>query len=237
MRVWLLAYVATASCLTISSARLMRRAGALLPNRHSHPVAQSFEDALSEAPALCETLQSGGDAAGLAQMLGTSSGARGFFVHYLTNEEYTVADEEQPPAALAAALLEASAETLEVMLMNVVMSSASAASHAANGDAESAAASELTCARASLLVRAIAPRKPELAAALESLRVATAAALAPPESIKDDEAKLAAYQAIEAGGEAHEAWAAFLERWYYDEAQLTAASCALASCEPEAAAE
>ena len=51
----------------------------------------SFEAALKSAPELCSALQDGKDAKGLENFLTTSAGARGFFVHYLTGDEWTVA--------------------------------------------------------------------------------------------------------------------------------------------------
>ena len=193
--------------------------------------APSFEESLESAPAMCRSLQAGESPAGLAELVSSSAGARGFFVNYLTDPEWSVADAAEPPASLASALVDAPAEVKEVMLMNVAMSSASRVAHDAAGDAESASASELTCERAVLLVAALAPRAPALADALAALRGATTAAISPPETLgADEEAQLAAYVAIEAGGEEQAVWEAFLERWYYDAEQLEGVSAALARC-------
>ena len=60
---------------------------------------KSFEDALADAPTLCAALQAGEAPEGLGQFVASSAGARGFFVHYLTGDEWTCADKEEVPAA------------------------------------------------------------------------------------------------------------------------------------------
>ena len=73
-----------------------------LPPTMAAPV--SFEAALEVAPDLCSALQSGEEPAGLTEFVSTSAGARGFFVFYLTGDEYACADNEVPPAPLAKSL-------------------------------------------------------------------------------------------------------------------------------------
>ena len=92
----------------------------------------------------------------------SSAGARGFFVHYLTGDEWTCADGEEVPAGLASSLEAASAATIEIMLMNVVMSAGTSLIHKRAGRDEMVLSSERTCARASTLVTAMAPKLPEL---------------------------------------------------------------------------
>ena len=101
----------------------------------------SFEKALDDAPTLCKSLQQGETPDGLASFLSTSAGARGFFVCYLTDEDYTVADQSEVPQPLVEGLAAASAETVEVMLMNIVMSSATGLFHERAGREDHAASS------------------------------------------------------------------------------------------------
>ena len=128
-----------------------------------HPgghMAVSFEEALEQAPSLCRSLHEelNEDTASLTALLTTSAGARGFFVHWLTGDEYTRADRTPPPPVLVEVLTSSPTEVAEVMIMNVIMSAASAVHHKRAGRAEQAESSERTCARAMLLVRAVCSR-------------------------------------------------------------------------------
>lgn len=78
----------------------------------------SFESYVASAHAVCGVLQhlhaegsldaancrlKAADSAALSAILASSNGARGFFVNYLTDEAFTVADAEVPPPPLAGA--------------------------------------------------------------------------------------------------------------------------------------
>jgi len=176
----------------------------------------SFEDALQAAPALCEALQAGEPPDGLQALVSTSSGARGFFVHYLTGDEWTCADDDEVPPALAASLAAAPAATIEIMLMNVVMAEATAMAHRRAGREEEAQSSARTGARAAVLVAALWPRLPALQTSFAALSTAVQSEFlveAPP------------------APEAVDEWVAFLARWQYDDEQLTAIANALAGVE------
>jgi hypothetical protein len=191
----------------------------------------SFDKALAEAPSLCQELDAGGAPASLASILGTSAGARGFFVNWLTGE-YAAADAPVPPPALCDALRKVASRgqtglpTLEVMVMNVAMSAATAIAHRAAGDQAQAEASDRTCTRACTLVRAMRGSVPDLDAAVVALGAATDAA-------SRAETEAGALELLEAsgGGFLPLEWLAFLGKWSYDGEQLAAVARALERCE------
>jgi hypothetical protein len=173
---------------------------------------KTFEKALDDAPSMCAALQAGEAPSDLAAFVGSSAGARGFFVHYLTGDEYTCADSDDVPPPLVESLEGASAETIEIMLMNVAMSSATALAHVRAGHDEMAASSERTQARATILVAAMWERLPALQTAFAALSEAVASEFlveAPPQPEAVDE------------------WVAFLARWQYDDEQTQRISDAL----------
>lgn len=190
-----------------------------MPIRHfpaRMAAAPSFEDALDVAPGFCQELQSGGTPSGLTEFMSTSNGARGFFVHYLTDDDYTCADSDNVPAPLMESLDTAPASTIEVMLMNVVMSSATALAHRRAGNDELVTSCERTCKRASILIAAMWPRLPALRTAFGALSEAVESGFlveAPPQRAEVDE------------------WVAFLARWKYDEEQTQLVSDALDAIE------
>ena len=175
---------------------------------------KSFEDALADAPTLCAALQAGEAPEGLGQFVASSAGARGFFVHYLTGDEWTCADKEEVPAALVSSLQAAkSPATVEIMLMNVVMSAATAVAHRRAGREEQATTSERTSARAGILVRTMWESLPELRDSFDALSEAVQSEFlveAPPARVAVDE------------------WVAFLARWSYDQEQTQIVADALA---------
>lgn len=175
----------------------------------------SFEDAVSSAPELCTALQQDEEPRELQPFVSTSAGARGFFVNWLTDDAYTRADAESPPAALAEALVEAPQEVCDVMLMNVVMSAATAVAHQRAGREDQAAMAERTCTRAQLLVRALRPRQPLLNVGVLALQAVL--------SEEDGKAEVA-------DAAARDSWLVFLQRWMYDNEQLDRVSEALALC-------
>ena len=179
-------------------------------------MALSFEDAVASAPDLCAKLQADEAPSELKPFLASSAGARGFFVNWLTNDDWTRADDVEPPNALANALADAPQEVADIMVMNVIMSAATAVAHRRAGRDEQADMSERTSVRARHLVCALRERVPALNVALLALR----AALAP------DEDKPEGVDA-----EAEDAWVVFLQRWMYDDEQLDRVSEALSLCD------
>jgi len=177
----------------------------------------TFEAALETAPKLCEALQAGEAPAGLGAFVASSAGARGFFVHYLTGDEWTCADGEEVPAGLASSLEAASAATIEIMLMNVVMSAGTSLIHKRAGRDEMVLSSERTCARASTLVTAMAPKLPELRESFAALSQAVESEFL-----------------VDAGKQpvAVDEWVAFLARWSYDEEQMQLISDTLDGLRP-----
>ena len=178
-------------------------------------MAVSFEDAVSSAPGYCAALQDDDAPSGLQDFLGTSAGARGFFVNWLTDDQWTRADEGAPPTALATALETAPQEVVDVMVMNVVMSAATAVAHRRAGNDDAAEMSDRTSARARLLVCALRERVPALATALLALRAALSDEGEKPEGV---------------AAEAEDSWVVFLQRWTYDDKQLDAVDEALKLC-------
>ena len=171
-----------------------------------------FEEALDKAPAFCAAIQAGEAADGLGEFVSSSAGARGFFVHYLTGDDYTCADESEAPAALMASLETAGPVVVELMLMNVVMSAATAVAHGRAGNEDAALSSQRTSARARILIDAMWPKLLALRTSYAALCTAVESEFlveAPPAPVAVDE------------------WVAFIARWGYDEGQLEAVQEAL----------
>ena len=192
--------------------------------RMAAPPSISFEDSLSLAPSFCEALEKGDAPAGLPDFISTSAGARGFFVHWLTNDEYLVADDPTPPSLLADSLASANPEVIEVMLMNVVMSSGTAVAHNRAGNQEQADSSQRTCNRATVLVNALWERAATLRESCDALKRAVSAELGEDVLVLDagnDEERV-------------DEWCAFLGKGQYDAEQLANIKAALAVCGGEA---
>mmetsp|Transcript_37889 Transcript_37889/g.100206 ORF Transcript_37889/g.100206 Transcript_37889/m.100206 type:complete len:130 (-) Transcript_37889:588-977(-) len=109
------------AALLLSPTTVSRQASFNCEYRWSRPrMALTFEDALDSAPAMCDALQREEIATDLRSLLSTSAGARGFFVHWLTDDEYTAADKDTPPHELVDALAESPQEVADVMVMNII---------------------------------------------------------------------------------------------------------------------
>jgi len=193
--------------LVTTSATLMLRSEPLLSRSTVHMSALTFEQAVETAPKLCEALQQGESPPTLTSFLGTSEGARGFFVHWLTRDDWARADEETPPAALQVALEGAPQEVADVMVMNVIMATATAIYHRRAGRRDQADMSQRTATRAKLLVRALRERVPTLGTAVLGVRAAL--------STDEEKKKLMGVDA-----ETEDAWLVFLQRWMWDDEQL-----------------
>lgn len=203
----------------LTDAALLRASPRAVPPRMmANPI--SFEEALDTAPNMCAQLQRGESPDGLADLIASSAGARGFFVNWLTGDEWSAADAAVPPEPLSESLMDAQAEVIEVMLMNVVMSAATAVAHSRAGNDEQADGSQRTCNRAVILVNAVWSGNQALQSACDALRRAVYAELGEEvlvQSTGDDEEKV-------------DEWSAFLSRWRYDNDQLANAKAALALC-------
>ena len=199
----MLALVTTSATLMLRSEPLRRPP----PRSTVHMSALTFEQAVETAPKLCEALQQGESPPTLTSFLGTSEGARGFFVHWLTRDDWARADEETPPAALQVALEGAPQEVADVMVMNVIMATATAIYHRRAGRRDQADMSQRTATRAKLLVRALRERVPTLGTAVLGVRAAL--------STDEEKKKLMGVDA-----ETEDAWLVFLQRWMWDDEQL-----------------
>ena len=153
----------------------------------------------------------------LTQLLSTTSGARGYFVMLLTDDEFAPLFAASKFDSMLLEPLEANPEiSVQLMTMNVAMSTSMAVYHARNGDAQLAAASTLTSERSVAIVEALMDRglTPTLRPALRDL-LNTAAA----DGYDDD-------------GDGNDGstpeWSAFLDRWGYDSTQRVAIAGKLA---------
>ena len=195
----------------------------------------TFETALEAAPAFCTALQNGNPPPTLSQFVSTSAGARGFFVHYLTGDEYVCADAPTPPEALLEACKQSNKDVREIMLMNVVMSAATALAHERAGNDAQAATAKRTSTRASILVNALWE---DFEPACRALKAAVAAERGVTVLFTEDGAERnggegetgdsAIVLPVDAEAAVDE-WSAFITRWMYDDKQLSRIDTALAS--------
>ena len=185
--------------------------------------APTFEQALDMAPAFCAALQRDEAPDGLAEFVQTSAGARGFFVNYLTSDEWTCADASTPPSSLVASLVASPAEVIEIMLMNVVMSAGTEVAHRVAGRDDQASASARTCKRATTLINALWNQTAMLRTSYAALGDAILAELSDDDERAVEVADAAALAAVET-------WQAFLVRWQYNRDQIRKISDALALC-------
>lgn len=157
------------------------------------------------APSICQGLERDDPAVAplLAELFRTSDGVRGFFVNYLTDPSLTKPDCAEPPAALLDAISGAADTQMlsELMVMNVVMPSATSMSHLRNGDTEAAEGSRLTAKRASALVSSATLKR----ARAEMLAVLAVCEGQGPCSMVTEERLTF--------------WSEFCDRWQYDEQQ------------------
>jgi len=115
----------------------------------------SFENALSEAASVCQSLQKGEDVKNtVSALLATSNGARGFFVNYLTDPSLTVADAAEVPASVATPMVGSPLVevTAPLMVKNLLMSTATEIHHSRNGNNDLAQGSNLTAQRSKILI-------------------------------------------------------------------------------------
>ena len=117
----------------------------------------SFEDAIAETQALLEKIASKSipDAdiqATITDLVQTQTGARGFFVTYLTDERSFI---DSPSKGIIQALQSSPNIVGELLVKNLVMSSATALAHRRNQDEEMAQGSEQVRDRTLSLIKAV----------------------------------------------------------------------------------
>ena len=158
----------------------------------------------------------------LQDLVSTTSGARGWFVSLLTDDD--LAQLFVPPIddALLQPIAARPEPNLRLCVMNVAMSAATAVAHERDGHRELAAASRATSLRSAALCTALLERD-MMAGLAEALRALYEAA-APRD---DDLGELGEILGLSpfsenAASEVDEDWAAFLDKWRYGPDQRAA---------------
>ncbi len=138
------------------------------------PKSVTFEDAIALTESLMSQLATGELSQaefteGIAQLVKTQNGARGFFVTYLTSEG-TLADNPSPEVIQA---LQSSPDTVaELLVKNLAMSTAMAITHRRNNKEEMAQGSDRVRSRTSHIIEQIElPQIRQLALALRESAV------------------------------------------------------------------
>jgi len=186
----------------------------------------SFEQAVHESAQLLGEIESNlmADADvtdSVASLVETSSGARGFFVTYLTDEARTGDDHRD---AVVAGLKRSPQIVHDLVAKNLVMSSAMALTHMRNGADELLIGSQ----RVSTRCMTLAPRlSDQISANLESMLAAVEAQLAQRIDAFDAELTLSKYSFGAGSGpidaEMKAQYEQFLVKWKYDAGQLKSA--------------
>lgn len=118
----------------------------------------SFEQAI----AYCQELLVQADAQSLddpqlttaiANLVATENGARGFFVTFLTAQDFPLAD--APSLPIINGLQTAPQIVGELLVKNLAMAAAMVVHHQRNGDRQAAAGSQQVCQRSQTLIRAL----------------------------------------------------------------------------------
>jgi hypothetical protein len=117
----------------------------------------SFEDAIAETQALLEkmatkSISNSEIQTTITKLVQTQNGARGFFVTYLTDERPFI---DSPSTGIIVALRSSPNIVGELLVKNLVMSSASALAHRRNQDEAMAQGSEKVRDRTSYLIKAV----------------------------------------------------------------------------------
>ena len=155
----------------------------------------------------------------LQDLVSTTSGARGWFVSLLTDDD--LAQLFVPPIddALLQPIAARPEPNLRLCVMNVAMSAATAIQHERDGHRDLAAASRATSSRSAALCTALLERD-MMAGLAEALRALYEAA-APRD---DDLGELGEILGLDTAPSSHvdEDWAAFLDKWRYGPDQRAA---------------
>jgi hypothetical protein len=89
----------------------------------------------------------------IAQLVATENGARGFFVTFLTANDFPLADQPTPPVLNA--LQTAPAIVGELLVKNLAMAAAMAVHHQRNADPQAAQGSTQVCRRSRTLIQSL----------------------------------------------------------------------------------
>ena len=155
----------------------------------------------------------------LQDLVSTTSGARGWFVSLLTDEDLATLFEPPIDDALLQPIAQRPEPNLRLCVMNVAMSAATAIQHERDGHRDLAAASRATSSRSAALCTALLERD-MMAGLAEALRALYEAA-APRD---DDLGELGEILGLDTAPSSHvdEDWAAFLDKWRYGPDQRAA---------------
>ena len=156
----------------------------------------------------------------LQDLVSTTSGARGWFVSLLTDED--LAQLFVPPIddALLQPIAARPEPNLRLCVMNVAMSSATAVAHERDGHRDLAAASRATSSRSAALCTALLERD-MMAGLAEALRALYEAA-APRDDDLGELGEILGLSSDAAPSHVDEDWAAFLDKWRYGPDQRAA---------------
>jgi len=193
---------------------------------YSHLQTAPFEECLAAAPFFCDQVQQHPAkledeeiSAGLLCLLSSSNGLRAFFLSYLSDPDFTVADSTPPPSSLLTSLdtvcstASATKFVSQLLLQNIAMPVASTVAHRRASSSEGEAAATRSYRRAALLAGFIASSGSEDAVAL-------------PRVLRTEQAAFASSLQYEmtggASGEKDFLWIGSIARWAYDQEQLTA---------------
>ncbi|MEB3228676.1 MAG: hypothetical protein VKJ27_09855 [Synechocystis sp.] len=118
----------------------------------------SFEQAIAHCQALLaqvdqQQITDGDLETAIGQLVATENGARGFFVTFLTANNFPLAD--QPTQPVLNALHTAPATVGELLVKNLAMSAAMVVHHQRNADRESAQGSAQVCRRSQTLIQSL----------------------------------------------------------------------------------
>ena len=156
----------------------------------------------------------------LQDLVSTTSGARGWFVSLLTDEDLAQLFEPPIDDALLQPIAARPEPNLRLCVMNVAMSAATAVAHERDGHRELAAASRATSSRSAALCTALLERD-MMAGLAEALRALYEAA-APRDDDLGELGEILGLSSDAAPSHVDEDWAAFLDKWRYGPDQRAA---------------
>ena len=156
----------------------------------------------------------------LQDLVSTTSGARGWFVSLLTDDDLAQLFEPPIDDALLEPIAARPEPNLRLCVMNVAMSAATAIQHERDGHRDLAAASRATSSRSAALCTALLERD-MMAGLAEALRALYEAA-APRDDDLGELGEILGLSSDAAPSHVDEDWAAFLDKWRYGPDQRAA---------------
>jgi hypothetical protein len=156
----------------------------------------------------------------LQDLVSTTSGARGWFVSLLTDDDLAQLFEPPIDDALLEPIAARPEPNLRLCVMNVAMSAATAVAHERDGHRDLAAASRATSSRSAALCTALLERD-MMAGLAEALRALYEAA-APRDDDLGELGEILGLSSDAAPSHVDEDWAAFLDKWRYGPDQRAA---------------